>query len=453
MSILSVTGLDGYTVFLLLSSLGIALSFEFVNGFHDTANAVATVIYTKSLRARTAVLLSGICNFVGVHVGGIAVAYSIVHLLPVDLLVSVNTDLGLSMVFALLVSAILWNFGTWYLGLPASSSHTLIGSILGVGLANAWREGLPLNAGINWHKALEVGLSLFLSPVLGFVCAGALLIILTRITRSRILHEVPRGDTPPPFGLRLALILSGLGVSMAHGSNDGQKGVGLIMLILIGILPGAYALNLDSDKDAVAEARYAAGQLTDYFNAHRREIEKGLAAGDLHVTRKRPETAVTCDVTEAVDAAQALQLRLAGIDSLAQLPEEARWETRTNILCLNDAAANMELLPDTTFEEATRLESLRRTLRRPTEYAPDWVILAVSLALGIGTMVGWKRIVVTIGERIGKPVCPTARAARPRWWPWAPSVWRISRGCPCPRPTSCPRAWPGPWPPENPDCR
>ncbi|QLA15993.1 inorganic phosphate transporter [Desulfolutivibrio sulfoxidireducens] len=402
MSIFSMTGLDGYTLFLLLASLGIALSFEFVNGFHDTANAVATVIYTKSLRARTAVVLSGICNFVGVHVGGIAVAYSIVHLLPVDLLVSVNTDLGLSMVFALLVSAILWNFGTWYLGLPASSSHTLIGSILGVGLANAWREGLPLASGINWHKAAEVGLSLLLSPILGFVCAGALLIILTRVLHAKILSEVPKGDSPPPFGLRLALIVSGLGVSVAHGSNDGQKGVGLIMLILIGILPGAYALNLDSEKGVVEDVKYAAGQLTDYFNAHRREIEKGLADGDLYVTQKKPATAVTCEITEAVDAAQALQLRLAGIDSLAQLPEEARFETRTNILCLDDAAADMELLPGTTLKDVERLESLRHTLRKPTEYAPDWVILAVSLALGIGTMVGWKRIVVTIGERIGK---------------------------------------------------
>ncbi len=402
MSILSLTGLDGYSVFLLAASLCIALSFEFVNGFHDTANAVATVIYTKSLRARTAVILSGICNFVGVHVGGIAVAYAIVHLLPVDLLVSVNTDLGLSMVFALLVSAILWNFGTWYLGLPASSSHTLIGSILGVGLANAWREGLPLATGINWHKALEVGLSLFLSPVLGFVCAGVLLIVLTRVVRSGIINDVPKGNEPPPWGLRLALILSGLGVSMAHGSNDGQKGVGLIMLILIGILPGAYALDLDAEETAITDVKYAAGQLTDYFNGHKREIEKGLADGDLHIARKKPATAVTCNITQAVDAAQDLQMRLAGITSLAELPEQDRWETRTNILCLDDAAANMELLPGTTLDEFKRLQELRKTLRQPTEYAPDWVILAVSLSLGIGTMVGWKRIVVTIGERIGR---------------------------------------------------
>ncbi|MDQ7832512.1 MAG: anion permease [Desulfovibrionaceae bacterium] len=402
MSLPFFTEIDGYTLFLLVSSLGIALSFEFVNGFHDTANAVATVIYTKSLRARTAVVLSGVCNFVGVHIGGIAVAYSIVHLLPVDLLVAVNTDLGLSMVFALLVSAILWNFGTWYLGLPASSSHTLIGSILGVGLANAFREGLPLEAGVNWSKAAEVGLSLFLSPVIGFVCAGGLLLLLSKFLHASIINQPPTGDKPPPWPMRTALIVSGLGVSVAHGSNDGQKGVGLIMLILIGILPGAYALNLDTDAKDIAAVKYAAGQLTDYFNAHRQEIGKGLVDGDLYRPVTRPGGPVDCDITQAVDAAQALQLRLAGIASLSELPEEARWETRTNILCLDDAAADMQLLPDTPLADIKHLEDWRTALRGPTEYAPDWVLLAVSLSLGIGTMVGWKRIVVTIGERIGK---------------------------------------------------
>jgi len=403
MSFHILAGLDGYTLFLLLASLGIALSFEFVNGFHDTANAVATVIYTKSMRARTAVVLSGVCNFLGVHIGGIAVAYSIVHLLPVDLLVAVNTDLGLSMVFALLVSAILWNFGTWYLGLPASSSHTLIGSILGVGLANAFREGLPLEAGVNWGKAAEVGLSLFLSPVIGFVCAGGLLLLMSKYLRSSIINEPPKGDKPPPLGIRAALIVSGLGVSLAHGSNDGQKGVGLIMLILIGILPGAYALNLETDAQEIGQVTYAAGQLTDYFNAHRREIDKGLADGDLYRPRQDATTSpVNCDITQAVDAAQALQLRLAGLGTLAELPEETRWETRTNILCLDDAAEDMQLLPGAALADIARLEDLRKDLRGPTEYAPDWVLLAVSLALGVGTMVGWKRIVVTIGERIGK---------------------------------------------------
>ncbi|MHC1790035.1 inorganic phosphate transporter [Solidesulfovibrio sp.] len=401
--------LDGHTLLLLCVSLGIALAFEFINGFHDTANAVATVIYTKSLRARTAVVLSGICNFLGVSLGGIAVAYAIVHLLPVDLLVSVNTNLGLAMVFSLLVSAILWNFGTWYLGLPASSSHTLIGSILGVGVANALREGLPASAGVNWHKAIEVGLSLLISPLIGFFLAGGLLLVLHRLLKNPALHRPPVGDAPPPLGMRAALIVSGLGVSLAHGSNDGQKGVGLVMLILIGIMPGVYALDVDTRPAEVLAVRQAAARFTDYFDAHRLEIEKAYRNGDILEQVKRA-SAVSCDVRGAVAASEAIQQRLALYDSVAAVPPAERWNLRTDILCLDDAARIMEGLAGSSGERE-EVEKLRETLRRPTEYAPDWVIMAVSLALGLGTMVGWKRIVVTIGEKIGKTKLSYAQGA------------------------------------------
>lgn len=405
----SLASLDGHSLILLCLSLGIALAFEFVNGFHDTANAVATVIYTKALRATTAVVLSGICNFLGVLLGGIAVAYSIVHLLPVDLLVSVNSNLGLAMVFSLLVSAILWNFGTWYLGLPASSSHTLIGAILGVGLANAVREGLPAGAGVNWHKAVEVGLSLFISPIIGFVLAGGLLLLLQRLLKNPALHRPPQGDAPPPPAMRAALIASGLGVSLAHGSNDGQKGVGLIMLILIGILPGVYSLDADLSPGETAMVRQAAARFTDYFDAHRLEIDKAYANGSI---RELPEksSAVSCDVRGAVAASEDIQRQLALYDSIAAIPAGERWELRTDILCLDDAARIMQGLSGSAAERA-EIEQLRETLRRPTEYAPDWVIMAVSLALGVGTMVGWKRIVVTIGEKIGKTKLSYAQGA------------------------------------------
>ncbi|MYL83034.1 inorganic phosphate transporter [Desulfovibrio aerotolerans] len=405
----SISSLDGHTLLLLCLSLGIALAFEFVNGFHDTANAVATVIYTKSLGARSAVVLSGLCNFLGVSLGGIAVAYAIVHLLPVDLLVSVNSTIGLAMVFSLLVSAILWNFATWYLGLPASSSHTLIGSILGVGLANALREGLPLGSGVNWHKAAEVGLSLFISPVIGFVLAGALLLLLQRLLKNPTLHSPPVGNAPPPLGMRAALIASGLGVSLAHGSNDGQKGVGLIMLILIGIVPGVYAINSDATTEELLGVRQAAAQFTDYFDAHRLEIEKFYQNGDIAELPAKT-SAVSCDVRGAVAASEAIQQCLAQYPSIAAVPAAERWTLRTDILCLDDAARVMAGLA-TTSEERQKLDGLRTTLRRPTEYAPSWVIFAVSLALGCGTMVGWKRIVVTIGEKIGKTRLSYAQGA------------------------------------------
>ena len=158
------------TATFLALALGMALSFEFVNGFHDTANAVATVIYTHALRPWVAVTWSGLFNFLGVLTSSGAVAFGIVALLPVELVLNVGSGAGFAMVFALLLSAIIWNVGTWYLGLPASSSHTLIGSIMGVGLANSLMSpGHVFGEGVNWAKTQEVFSSLLFSPIVGFV--------------------------------------------------------------------------------------------------------------------------------------------------------------------------------------------------------------------------------------------------------------------------------------------
>ena len=215
--------------FLLGVALLIALGFEFVNGFHDTANAVATVIYTNSMPAGVAVVWSGCFNFLGVLLSSGAVAFGIISLLPVELILQVGGKSGFAMVFALLIAAIVWNLGTWWLGLPASSSHTMIGSILGVGVANALMHGRDGTSGVDWAQAAKVGWSLLLSPLVGFFCAALLLLLLRRFVRDRALYEAPKGDTPPPWYIRLLLILTCTGVSFAHGSNDGQKGMGLIL--------------------------------------------------------------------------------------------------------------------------------------------------------------------------------------------------------------------------------
>src|SRR6202163_108205 len=228
---------------LLLVALLIALGFEFVNGFHDTANAVATVIYTHSLPAEFAVMWSGFFNFLGVLLSTGAVAFGIVSLLPVELILQVSSGAGFAMVFALLIAAILWNLGTWWLGLPASSSHTLIGSIIGVGVANALLRGRDGTSGVDWGKATEIGYALLLSPLVGFICAAVLLLLLKMIVRNPALYAAPEGNKAPPLWIRGLLILTCTGVSFAHGSNDGQKGMGLIMLILICTVPTAYALN------------------------------------------------------------------------------------------------------------------------------------------------------------------------------------------------------------------
>jgi PiT family inorganic phosphate transporter len=355
---------------LIVLALAVVCGFEAVNGFHDTANAVATVIYTHTLRPWKAVIWSGLCNFIGVYLGGLAVAFTIVHLLPVDLLVNVESSQGMAMVFSLLGAAIAWNFGTWRLGLPASSSHALIGAILGVGLANSVMERKPFGAGVNWDKALEVGLSLLLSPLLGFGLAAILLLFAKRTVRQPELYQAPVDGQPPPGWIRAILIFTCTGVSVAHGSNDGQKGVGIVMLILIGLLPARYMLNLNDGREQIAATRQAAGQLAAFAHRESHEVERLLD----------------------------------GVGSYDALNVEDRWRLRAAILEL-DAAVRRGLerrgdrLSD---EEREQVRVLRRQLTAPIEYAPTWVLLMVALSLGVGTTIGWKRIVVTVGEKIGK---------------------------------------------------
>src|SRR5579863_5959887 len=253
----------------LFLALGLALSFEFVNGFHDTANAVATVIYTHSLKPRVAVVLSGCWNLIGVLQSTGGVAFGVLALLPVELVLNVGSGAGFAMVFALLISAIIWNLGTWYLGLPASSSHALIGSIMGVGLANSLlAPGHVFGEGVNWAKAEEVGTSLLVSPIVGFVCAGALLLLCKLLIKRQDLYQAPEKDKAPPLWIRGLLVLTCTGVSFGHGSNDGQKGMGLIMLILVGIIPTTYAVDLSTDPTAIKELAASSQTISFQMDRH-----------------------------------------------------------------------------------------------------------------------------------------------------------------------------------------
>src|ERR1700761_6367037 len=230
--------------FILLGiALFIALGFEFVNGFHDTANAVATCFYTHSLEPHVAVVYSGVMNFIGVLLSSGTVAYAIVTLLPVELILKVSRGSGFAMVFALLVAAILWNLATWLKGLPASSSHTMIGSIIGVGIANQLIHGRSGVSGVDMDQVIKVFKALLVSPIVGFGMAALLFFLFKMVARDPRLYKAPEGTEPPPFYIRALLVLTCTGVSFAHGSNDGQKGMGLIMLLLVGTVPTAYALN------------------------------------------------------------------------------------------------------------------------------------------------------------------------------------------------------------------
>jgi PiT family inorganic phosphate transporter len=378
------------TLALLGVCLLIALGFEFVNGFHDTANAVATVIYTKSLKPGVAVVWSGFMNFLGVLLGGTAVAFSIVHLLPVDLLINIGQTAGLLMVLSLLLSAILWNVGTWYFGLPASSSHALIGSILGVGVASSLISGRGFGSGVNWGKAEEIGLSLLISPLLGFGIAAILLLGMKFFIRDKRLYQEPDGEQPPPFWIRAILFLTCTGVSYFHGNNDGQKGVGLIMLILIGILPAQFALNTNFGPEKV-QASIASVQRLETIVSRSEDAQYKPLGEELARVRV------------------ALQ---SGAD-LKSLPAETRTTVRQDLLRADVLLSKMDKAegPQMTTAEREAFQKDQKQLRSMTDFVVGWVPILVALALGIGTTVGWKRIVVTVGEKIGKTHLTYAQGA------------------------------------------
>ena len=227
---------------LLIFALIMVILFEATNGFHDAANAVATVIYTKSLQPGPAVVLSGVMNFVGVLVSGIAVAYALVELLPAEVLSPPDGGPAIAMLVSLFIAALSWNITTWWFALPNSSSHCLIGALIGVALGDALLHSRNISDGVHWAQLWKVLEGLAISPILGFVLAGALYFLCRKTFRDKHLYE-PATDKPPIWWMRGILVLTCSGVSFAHGSNDGQKSIGLIMLIIIGIFPATYALN------------------------------------------------------------------------------------------------------------------------------------------------------------------------------------------------------------------
>jgi phosphate/sulfate permease len=363
-------------------ALLIAFGFEFINGFHDTANAVTTVIYTGTLKATPAVVYSGICNFLGVMVGGTAVAFSIVNLLPVDLLIDSASIRAIMMVVSLLLAGVTWNLATWWYGLPVSSSHTLIGSILGVGLANSLITRGNFS-GINWAKAVEVGLSLLISPALGFLAAASLLLAMKRLVPEPRLYRPPVEGDHPPNWIRGVLLATCGGVSFAHGSNDGQKGMGLILLVLIGFLPSYFALDL-THPDGARGLREAA-----------------ISIRDIVATEKPgPKT------PELLAELEAIITSLEGKTGFAEFTPTDRWTTRQTIYRVRQNITQGGLSPFLSSTDA-RLKAFDHAI----EYVPAWVMIGVALALGFGTMIGYKRIVVTVAEKIGKEHLTYAQGA------------------------------------------
>lgn len=403
------------TACFLLLALSMALAFEFVNGFHDTANAVATVIYTNSLKPMAAVIWSGLWNLIGVLTSSGAVAFGVVALLPVELVLNVGSAAGFAMVFSLLTSAILWNVGTWYFGLPASSSHALIGSILGVGLANSvLSSGHVFGEGVNWAKASEVFASLLISPVIGFSCAAILLILMKKLVGRPELFTAPEPGRTPPLWVRATLLLTCTGVSFAHGSNDGQKGMGLMMLILIGVVPTTFAVNLDTEPAQVRELMAASQGLDGHLRKSTNTGGLTIEAARLELSSfVKPNGVDSPRVSSALlSTNQEVMGLLAGKRTLAEVPKESRARLRTGLYLIGQTQARWKALGRQAGPESIAVtERYARILDTTTRFIPFWVKLAVAVALGLGTMIGWKRIVVTVGEKIGKEHLTYAQGA------------------------------------------
>jgi PiT family inorganic phosphate transporter len=391
-------GLDAGLTILLILSLLAACAFEFINGFHDTANAVATVIYTHSLKPRVAVIWSGLWNFLGVYLGGIAVAMGIVNLLPVDALVDANMTHGIAMIMSLIFTAIIWNLGTWYFGIPVSSSHTLIGSIFGVGLAYMF---LPGSSGValNWHKAEEVGLSLLISPLFGFFVAMLLMYVLRLVIKNKEIFNKPQDAKAPPLWIRSIMVLTCTAVSFSHGSNDGQKGVGLVMMILIGIVPGYFALDISKNPVSMHSSLVQIETIMHKVDAKKLEIIDQQYLSTINTKIDSLKEIIGCAT------------------NFNQIPEINHFEIRKDIILIyktTDKLISNISEDDCSIISSGEIATVKKnlsSLKTNTEYAPWWVILMISISLGIGTMVGWKRIVITIGEKIGKTKLTYAQGA------------------------------------------
>lgn len=372
-----------------------ACTFEFINGFHDTANAVATVIYTKTLKPTLAVVWSGLWNFFGVYIGGIAVAMGIVNLLPTAALVDQNVYHSMAMILALILTAIFWNLGTWYLGLPCSSSHTMIGSIFGVGLAYMLLPDVSAIA-LNWSKVKDVGLSLLISPVIGFGLTLGLVTLLKKYVKKDILFEENPKRKHPPLWIRTILVLTCTSVSFSHGSNDGQKGVGLIMIILIGIVPAKFAIDRSKTPAHLNEKIVLIENSFSKLDTNNLSLEDKISS-QLLLKKLKNIKSITTEVT-----------------SFDSLKGKQNFELRKEIILVSKETN--KLVSHFTDKQLSKVnvDNLKNNisfLKKNTEYAPWWVILMISLSLGLGTMIGWKRIVVTVGERIGKTPLTYAQGA------------------------------------------
>ncbi|MXP51197.1 inorganic phosphate transporter PitA [Pantoea sp. SoEX] len=410
-------GMNINTGLLLIIALIFVLCYEAINGFHDTANAVVTVIYTRTMHAQLAVIMSGIFNFFGVLLGGLSVAYTIVHLLPTDLLLNIGSCHGLIMIFSMLLTAIIWNLSTWYLGLPTSSSHTLISAIIGIALTNTILTDSSLINVLNVSKIISVFSSLVISPIIGLLISGGLIFILRHCYKNSKkhvrIHMTPSqrkkidGKKKPPFWTRVILVLSAMGVSYSHGSNDGQKGIGLIMLVLISVVPAGFVVNIDASNYEITRTHDAIINLENYCNKHAvyLQVLHQLNKSDISKSTdkdNKEDKKFHCNSINELDTIKQTKILFDNLQNYDSLPVSKKIKIRYLLLCMADTIDKFVKLPDINVSDKNLLNKLKKDLLCTVEYAPLWIIITVALAIGIGTMIGWRRVAATIGNKIGK---------------------------------------------------
>ncbi|BGI51158.1 MAG: inorganic phosphate transporter PitA [Arsenophonus endosymbiont of Ceratovacuna japonica] len=406
------TDLDFYTILLLMLALLFVLFYEVINGFHDAANSIVTVIYTRAMKAKFAVIISAIFNFFGIIFSGLSVSYAIVHLLPINLFLNISSIHGLVIVFSILLAAIIWNLGTWYLGLPVSSSHTLIGAIIGIGITNAIMTNSSIVDTLNIPKVIEIFLSLILSPAIGFIIAGLFIFFLRNhcgnVKKYQYIHirtneqQYKDDKKKPPFWIRTILILSSVGISFSHGANDGQKGIGFIMIVLIGVAPSGFVLNMNATNYDITRTYDAIIHLHHYYKEHELELKnivnKLQYEKELKVLNKNFYYNNMCFVNESKHES----LMLKYIKNYSELKSSQRNQMRRLLFFLSDTALNIAKLSKTPTSDVRFLYNLSNDLLNTVEYAPLWIIIIVAFALSIGTMMGWQHVAITIGKKIGK---------------------------------------------------
>lgn len=407
-----------FQLFFLFFAIFTAFAFEFINGFHDTANAVATVIYTHSLKPARAVLISGICNFLGVLFGGTAVAFTIVHLLPIEIIQNIGSGAGQAMLLSLLIAAIIWNFATWFKGIPASSSHTLIGSIIGVGIAHSFITGMPYGSPVTWSKITDVFIALLTSPVIGYILTFLLMLAILSIKWLKSINISPKEmkhPKNPPMYIRAPTILASAAVSFTHGSNDGQKGMGIIMLILIAMLPGHFALNMDCGEKKLTAAKSAISNMKSFLEDVDKQVQADIAARTAPAAAAEQKPAASAserlgkfkiapELAPLISHLNNISSTLENKTTLVGISKEDLTDLRMELIMVDE---NIKELGNSgkiniSKTERAQMRAYLKDMRVLVEYIPYWVIIGVAIALGMGTMIGWKRVVVTVGEQIGK---------------------------------------------------